>query len=1359
MSRVLALVCGLLAVIATLIVARPAGARPPAAPAGPAATSAQVRALCPAPARTGQAACSAAVRTDIPGHLGVTPQQAPTGYGPADLRAAYQLPTATTTATVAVVTAFDDPSAEADLGVYRQQFGLPACTTANGCFAKLDQRGGTTYPETNSYWAGQVAMDLDVVSAICPTCQLRLVEADDTLIEHVGAAVNTAVGAGASTVVLGGTSYEEPDETTLDESYFDHPGVAIVAPAGDFGYSNGTGTPYPGVSPYVTSVGGTSLSRDPNTARGWTETAWAQSGSGCSAYEAKPAFQHDTGCAKTTAADVSADADPATGVAAYNSYQSGGWAVMGGTGGAAAIVGAVSALAGAPTGTAKSYPYAAPSALFDVTSGSTGFCDGSYMCTAGPGYDAPTGLGSPRGVVAFEAPDRRGDVAGTVTDSASGQPLAGASVSADGTTAVTDADGHYDLPLTVGRHPVVASSFGHNPVTASDVSVTAQATTTQDFTLAALPSVTLSGTVTDATAHHWPLYAKLTVRGMPGGIVYTDPVTGHYGIDVPQGVAETLDVTPVYAGYEGRAVDVAVGDGDTSADVALPVDAATCTAPGYAYEYGGLFEPFAASTAPAGWTVRDDNGSGGVWAFDDPGHRGNHTGGSGNFAVMDGDHAGIEKVKDTELVSPAVDLSSVSAPTLGFDTDLNNLGDSATADVDISLDGGTTWQNVWHEGENLRGPKVVLVDIPQAAGHSDVRARFHYTGQWDYWWAVDDVFVGTRTCAAQPGGLIVGTVTDQNTGDALSGADVAAGSSRGTSQADGRYWLFTPTGNQSITATDGRFYQARTATVAVPANYTARADLALAAGRLTISATSLTSTEVLGTSKSEQFTAKNTGSAPASISFAEHDGGFRQLAATPGAAVQNVAGTYSPLRAGAARAPTTVPQAAAQWQPVANYPIPIMDNSAAAGDGVIYSVGGIVSSGNPVANAYRYDPGSQTWSAIASMPRVRQKPAVAYIDGQLIVTGGWDLTGGTIPQTDVYDPATDTWTSGRAVPAAYAGSGVGVVDGRMYVVGGCTDICGETDAFAYDPSTDTWTTIAPYPRPVGWESCGGVAGKLYCTGGIGGTSSYQLTYAYDPATNKWTQVADLPIDLWGAGYAAVGDQFVVSGGITQNSHVLTNEGFGYDPTTNAWTPLPNSGYSTYRGGSACGFYKIGGTDGYFTPVQHGELLPGLDQCGGAGDLPWVSEDPASTVLAPGASTTVTVTFAADAVDVTQPGTESGTLTVGEDTPYRVPDIGLTMNVTAPKKWGKISGIVTGLSCAGAPTPLAGVTVQIDSFAGGISLLTDASGHYAYWLDSRLNPMTLIAALDGWQPQARTSRVRPGQTTEVDFALKPDAGCG
>jgi len=328
-----------------------------------------------------------AIRVDVgPGGGG------PSGYNPADLQSAYKLPSSTAGGgqTVAIVDAYDDPKAESDLGVYRAQFGLPACTTANGCFKKVDQSGGTTYPKGNRGWAQEISLDLDMVSAVCPNCHILLVEATTNSFSNLATAVDEAATLGANEISnsYGGSEYSNE---VSDQSHYNHPGIAITASSGDSGY----GVQFPASSQYVTAVGGTTLNKA-STSRGWSETVWSGAGSGCSAYIPKPSWQKDSGCSRRTVADVAADADPNTGVSVYDTYHETGWLVFGGTSVASPIIASVYALAGnAGSVTYGSYSYGHTSSLFDVTSGSNGSCGGSYLCTGSVGYDGPTGNGTP----------------------------------------------------------------------------------------------------------------------------------------------------------------------------------------------------------------------------------------------------------------------------------------------------------------------------------------------------------------------------------------------------------------------------------------------------------------------------------------------------------------------------------------------------------------------------------------------------------------------------------------------------------------------------------------------------------------------------------------------------------------------------------------------------------------------------------------------------------------------------------------------------------------------------------------------------------------------------------------------------
>ncbi|WP_194906709.1 S53 family peptidase [Catenulispora rubra] len=378
------------------------------------AVASNVKNVCGA-AKPGYDRCFAQIRTDVhePAHVGriagaagavAVGTPAPAGFGPADLHSAYNLPTTGgANQTVAIVDAGDDPTAEADLAVYRNTYGLPACTTANGCFTKVNERGAATPLPADAGWGVEIALDLDMVSAACPQCKILLVEADHPTGTDLGASVDTAVGLGA-TEVSNSYGATESSVTSSDTAHYTHPGVAIVASSGDDGY----GIPSePAVFSSVISVGGTSLTKD-SSARGWSESAWQEAGSGCSAWVDKPTWQTDPNCPGRMVADVAAVADPQTGLAVYASTDGPrGWIVVGGTSASSPFVAGVIALAGNPAeypNASRFYASSAQAGLNDVVGGdnvTSQDCGGDYQCTATVGYDGPTGMGTPNGLAAF----------------------------------------------------------------------------------------------------------------------------------------------------------------------------------------------------------------------------------------------------------------------------------------------------------------------------------------------------------------------------------------------------------------------------------------------------------------------------------------------------------------------------------------------------------------------------------------------------------------------------------------------------------------------------------------------------------------------------------------------------------------------------------------------------------------------------------------------------------------------------------------------------------------------------------------------------------------------------------------------
>jgi len=973
-----------------------------------------------------------------------------------------------------------------------------------------------------------------------------------------------------------------------------------------------------------------------------------------------------------------------------------------------------------------------------------------------------------------------GTLTGTVTDSSTGNPITGATVSTSTVSTTTDSQGHYTMVLPAGTYNVSYAAFGYATKTESGIQVTDGGTTTQNEALTPSPSVHVTGTVTDGSGHGWPLHASIDITGRPGGPVWTNPATGQYSVDLPENATYALTVTSDLPGYQVVNDTVTVGSSDVTHNISVPVNPA-CTAPGYHLtNHTPVFsESFDGSTMPAGWTVTDNNASGALWQIGDPENRGNLTGGSGNFADINSDFYGPGHSQDTTLTTPTMDLSNVGNPVLQFHNDYNGFP-GQTGSVDVSTDGGQTWANVWqHTSDSVRGPDLETVHAPQAAGKSSVQFRFHFTSSFGWWWQVDDVSVENQSCDPTPGGLVVGKVTDANTSSGLNGATVTSAdntSDKATTAtsadpgiADGYYWLFSSlTGSHQFTAAKSS-YQSAGKTVNVAADGSTEADFSLGAGQLTVSPGSISTSQVLGTTTNTTMTIKNTGDAPANVKLDERGGAF-QILRERGAPLRQVTGDPDqsgpfefgfignngpddspPVNAGPPADPT--------WSTIAPYPSAIMDNSADFINGKEYSVAGYDGTAL-VSKGYVYDPGLNNWTPIASMPQVREKPNVAADNGKLYVSGGWDNSGNPIAETDVYDPSGDSWSTVSANPHPTTAAGVAVANGNIYFVGGCQDgSCTPSDTVeVYNPSNDSWSSAAPYPHVDSWLSCGGVNGKVYCAGGLNGSTGGTFTdaYVYDPGSDSWSPIASLPIDLWGSVSGAPNGLFVISGGVTNNGFTITNQGYAYDPTTNTWASIPNAQFPVYRAGGGCGFYKLGGSTGGFSPEPNSELLSGLTQCGTV-DIPWMDESPATATIQPGQSVNVTVTLSATTADqVTQPGTYNAQIGFEQDTPYTVNPENVTMNVTPPKGWGKLAGTVSGKDCSNNTKPLRATVFADGKGQKGYSfnLKTDANGNYEFWAPAGASPFSLQASANGWIAQTKTSSIKGGKTITVNFTLRP-----
>jgi Subtilase family len=388
-----------------------AGARVlPVAPAAAAMPS--LRPACP-PAPPGYERCFALYRPQAMVNAAIAdgisgPPSSPVGLSPKSIESAYRLPVSRDSdQTVAVSIAFHTPHLAHYLAVYRQHYHLPPCTVASGCFREVNQHGkAAPLPPSGLFtgWDLEVTLDVSMISVACPDCRILVVEANDPGVGNLAATDNAAARLGAQ-VISNSYGQRENGFALADRKAYDHPGHMIVASSGDIGF---TAANFPADLQSVTAVGGTRLSRA-RGARGWAERTWHDSqvgagGSGCSAYVAKPAWQHDRHCPGRTIADVSA---VAANIPIFNKAY-GGWVTVAGTSVSAPLIAGIYGLAGNGATVASSRLYSHARSLFDVTKGNNGLlipaalaCGNDYLCAAKKGYDAPTGMGTPDGTGAF----------------------------------------------------------------------------------------------------------------------------------------------------------------------------------------------------------------------------------------------------------------------------------------------------------------------------------------------------------------------------------------------------------------------------------------------------------------------------------------------------------------------------------------------------------------------------------------------------------------------------------------------------------------------------------------------------------------------------------------------------------------------------------------------------------------------------------------------------------------------------------------------------------------------------------------------------------------------------------------------
>ena len=815
---------------------------------------------------------------------------------------------------------------------------------------------------------------------------------------------------------------------------------------------------------------------------------------------------------------------------------------------------------------------------------------------------------------------------GTVTSG--GSPVSGATVTAasagvvagGSASTITNAAGHYEfVSLAEGTYDVTVSRYGYLPATASGVEVVTGSTAVQDFSLEAIETVLVVGTVKDGSGQGWPLYASLVVSGpdFPGATLSTDPVTGYYSIELLVGFTYDFAVTSLVPGYEQGGGSLSVGV-PVSAPTAMVANwtlaaAPSCTAPGYGPgAFVGppvLSEGFDGGVIPAGWSVQTMFGAEWkVYTGGDPcgNFPGNQTGGSGPYAIINLSCEGFFG-DESSLVTPPIDLSDRTSAVIQWANDLIvDPFNASTADVDVSTDGGASWTNVWRAQSEVPGPGLQIADISFAAGEANVVARFHYQGAFSRWWQVDDVKVGTFACNLLSGGLVVGTVRDANTGAGLPGATIENVSDGGSTISvdvpgnPGFYSLFADGGPKSFEASLPA-YASLTRSVTVVANATTRLDFALPAGVLSAAPRPLQAFVAPGTVQDQILTLTNSGTAAASFVI-------REIGVPPAASASNPTPANP---AGPVPAPADAPQLTLgnAGDVVSSFP-----TGLAFGFGLVYDTS--------VNRVWVADPYYPDFGILGD-----------GLEHQYLPDG--TVTGETI---DIHD------TGGfRQADGTYNGR-----TGMLWQV----NLGGDACLFEMDPVTKVVTGNRICGQPTTWGENSqhalayDYATDTYYVGGTNGSVVYHIDAAGNPLDS-----ADVGLAIAGLAYNPT----------TRHLFLLTIGASPWD----VYVLEPQNGYAVLGG------FRV--TDDGVPVIQNDPI--GLEaDCAGrlwintlntntvysfesgetgwcVNDIPWLSEDPAEGTLSGGGqSLPVTVTFDARGL---LPGLRQGSLFFTTDTPQSI----------------------------------------------------------------------------------------------------------
>jgi len=961
-------------------------------------------------------------------------------------------------------------------------------------------------------------------------------------------------------------------------------------------------------------------------------------------------------------------------------------------------------------------------------------CGGDYI--TGPNHD--WGYGTINAATAVQAAIEFGDtgiVTGTVTNRTNSQPLADATVEIAGNgrvfRTVTDAAGQFTRRVPVGVYAVTAQRYGFLPMTADTVNVALDQTTTQNFALDPAPVYTVNGRITDR-ATGWPLYASITIAGYPGEPVWTDPLTGAFQVELAGNVAYTFRTEAWVDGYMADQQNVGPLTANINFNVALDADPQTCIAPGYTQQriWSQDFE-----TTPDHFTVSGFSSWQRGVPTSGPGVA--HSGANVWATNLLGNYMDYE---DGYLVSPPINLSAYGDRPFYLRwwewVRIERYYDVAV--VEVSANGGATWETVRiHDGVDAPEwtQRTVALSAAYATANFRVRFRFSSDGSITYpGWYIDDLEIAAAVC--QPptnGGLVVGNVRDENTGNGLNGAAVrneadyaTISTNAGGLAGDGFYTLFAPAGAIRFDVTLAQ-YAAESSTVSVLANRTVRQDFALKTGHPEVDPAALSIVLPMGERGSLPLTVRNLGNGAFSFDFLK-------------------------------QAPSFEP--AAGW---------------ATSDSLRAS--GLLLSGR---FSGRFDqPDIQVDPARSNQPTTEgldlpepDQPLHILAKGDVLQT--WAPAGNPTPWGIAVTPSGSVWVgegwgADHVDEYSQTGAPTGIAHDYPW-----QPVYGPAD-FAFSTRTNTFWVV-----DVDADNCiheidpiNGATGATICPA----WNTSQRGLAYDPDTNTFWS---------GSWNDRLLHRFATDGTLLESVFTgLRIAGLAYNPDTKHLFVIENrapttiqvldveDNYAQLASFAIPDFANYGGAGldfdckGNLWAVDFArkvvvQLKSGEATTWCARGVPWLTATPISGTVAAQSETTVTVTFDASLLDVDQPGDYRARLVLATDTPYsNTVAVAAHMQVTAPATWGKVQGEITSRGvCDIEPAPLANAEVVLRGSSGALSLVhTDEAGMYSRWLDAADAPYRVTAwAENHVAEEMENVQVIPADSVTADLALRVASPC-